>query len=437
MNMKRGQVLADSLNLRDAPSQQAVILRVLSKGTLVSIEESLSAEPYPFNGEQKTLWHRIKSGGEAGYVAAAYIVEAALRREFRGVWIPDVTFLDVLASTDNIKDSLDFLQHLGFNAVFPAVWNRGYTSYPSEVMVRNGFAQHDPLYKGFDSLGAIVTEGKRRGIAVIPWFEYGFASSMDADGGPLLRERPSWAAMDRSGKLNQHGDLIWMNSLHPEVQQFLLDLVVEVISVYDVDGIQGDDRWPAMPITAGYDPLSRELYRNSMGEEPPSQEKDSTWVTFRADQMTKYLGSVRNAVKRAKPSCIVTMAPAPYPFGLRELMQDSDRWMRDGLVDLLLPQLYRSDFNSYRRDLDTIVTGWSTSLRSRLAPGIALRANQIDLSESAVLAMVNRNRELGLAGQAFFQYGGLRAANSAVAEALNQNTVYGEAAELPTPFALT
>ena len=217
MNMKRGQVLADSLNLRDAPSQQAVILRVLSKGTLVSIEESLSAEPYSFNGEQKTLWHRIKSGGEAGYVAAAYIVEAPLRREFRGVWIPDVTFLDVLASTDNIKDSLDFLQHLGFNAVFPAVWNRGYTAYPSEVMVRNGFAQHDPLYKGFDSLGAIVTEGKRRGIAVIPWFEYGFASSLDADGGHLLRERPSWAAMDRSGKMIRHGDLVWMNSLHPEV----------------------------------------------------------------------------------------------------------------------------------------------------------------------------------------------------------------------------
>ena len=50
-----------------------------------------------------------------------------------------------------------------------------------------------------------------------------------------------------------------MNAIHPEVQQFLLDMVQEVIRSYDVDGIQGDDRLPAMPSEGGYSRYTIEL----------------------------------------------------------------------------------------------------------------------------------------------------------------------------------
>ena len=46
----------------------------------------------------------------------------------------------------------------------------------------------------------------------------------------------------------------WMNAFHPEVQDFMLDLISEILFSYPtIDGIQGDDRLPALPSTAGYD----------------------------------------------------------------------------------------------------------------------------------------------------------------------------------------
>lgn len=44
-----------------------------------------------------------------------------------------------------------------------------------------------------------------------------------------------------------------MNGFYPAVQQFITDLIVSVMTSHKVDGIQGDDRLPAMPSLAGYD----------------------------------------------------------------------------------------------------------------------------------------------------------------------------------------
>ena len=41
---------------------------------------------------------------------------------------------------------------------------------------------------------------------------------------------------------------MWWNALHPGPQKFLLELIEEVVTRYDIDGIQGDDRLPAMPL---------------------------------------------------------------------------------------------------------------------------------------------------------------------------------------------
>lgn len=433
--MKIGTVLAERLHMREAPNTSAPTLKMLPRGQQVTILESLTGGPYNFKEEQMTLWHHIREVDTIGYVAAAYTSTVETRKELRGVWIPDVTFSNTLATSEGINEALDYLQESGFNAIFPAVWNRGLTAFPSSVMEERGFARQDPLYQGFDPLGIIVAEGKRRGLAVIPWFEYGFASSPEPDGGPLLRAKPEWGARDLKGELTRHGNLTWMNSLHPEVQEFLLNLVLEAIHLYDLDGIQGDDRWPAMPFNSGYDSLSREMYRNAKGQFPPNDEKDATWVKFRSSKMTEYLKRIHGEIKKAKPSCIVSMAPAPFPFGLRELMQDSNQWIQEGLVDILIPQLYRSSFTSYRKDLDTLVLGWSSTIRLHCAPGIAMKANNINLTGSDIENMVLRNRDLGMGGHSFFHLGSLRSAGDEVSLVLRRENVFGIKAELP-PFLI-
>lgn len=48
---------------------------------------------------------------------------------------------------------------------------------------------------------------------------------------------------------------------------FLMNLMKEVTTNYDVDGIQGDDRLPALPSTGGYDDYTISLYKAGHGEQ--------------------------------------------------------------------------------------------------------------------------------------------------------------------------
>lgn len=47
----------------------------------------------------------------------------------------------------------------------------------------------------------------------------------------------------------------------PGPQNFLLELIEEVFSKYDLGGIQGDDRLPAMPSEGGFDSYTVSLFK--------------------------------------------------------------------------------------------------------------------------------------------------------------------------------
>lgn len=123
-----------------------------------------------------------------------------------------------------------------------------------------------------------MVEARRVGLKVIPWFEYGFASSYNLNGGILLQKKPQWAGRDRNGNLLQKNGFEWLNALDPEVQEFLLNLVLEVVKNYDVDGIQGDDRLPAFPCEGGYDGVTLTRYRQQFHCNPPQNPKDRQWL---------------------------------------------------------------------------------------------------------------------------------------------------------------
>jgi len=49
-----------------------------------------------------------------------------------------------------------------------------------------------------------------------------------------------------------------------------MSLIMEVVNNYDVDGVQGDDRLPAMPSLAGYDNYTSSLYKAKFLKDPPT-----------------------------------------------------------------------------------------------------------------------------------------------------------------------
>ncbi len=341
--------------------------------------------------------------------------------ETRGVWITN-TDIHFLNSQQNIVEAMEFLAELGFNVVFPVVWSKGFTVYPSQIMRDNFDKAIAPQYGDRDPLAEVINAARQVGLKVIPWFEYGFASSYNLNGGMLLEKKPLWAARDRNGNLLKKNGFEWMNALDRQVQDFILSLVLEVVNNYDVDGIQGDDRLPALPSEGGYDQGTIDRYRREFNQNPPQNPKDRQWLQWRADILTDFLARLYQEVKAVNPNLLVSIAPSVYDWGLKEYLQDTKAWVERGIVDIIHPQIYRRDSKSYKREIDKLVKEQFTPQQlAKLAPGILIKIGSYRISSDLLLQAIAYNRSCGILGEVFFFYEGLRQDNNALAQVLRHN----------------
>lgn len=326
----------------------------------------------------------------------------------RGVWLTNVDS-KVLNSNAGIVDAVKACREMGFNTIFPVVWNKGYTLYPSATMKKEFDVEIDSNFAGRDPLRELIVEAHKYGIKVIPWFEFGFAASFKADGGHLIAAKPHWKAIDRKGKLVTKNGFEWMNGFHPEVQEFMLSLIREVVTNYDVDGVQGDDRLPAMPSESGYDAYTTGLYKAARnGKEPPADQYEADWLQFRADLMTEFGEKLYRLVKSIKPEAIVSLSPSIYPFAKEEYLQDWPEWARRGTVELLCPQVYRRSLEPYIETLHSDFSNIPKGKEHIYYPGILIKLGTYYPEPEFLLQMIEENRKKGIAGEVFFFYEGLK-----------------------------
>lgn len=108
-----------------------------------------------------------------------------------------------------------------------------------------------------------------KGLTVIPWFEFGFMAPADS---LLAKNRPQWLTSKSDGtRIIKEGthNRVWLNPFRPEVQQFIQDLIVEIVRNYNIDGIQFDDHF-GLPSELGYDAYTVALYKkNTVVKLPP------------------------------------------------------------------------------------------------------------------------------------------------------------------------
>ncbi|MEH2180527.1 glycoside hydrolase family 10 protein [Nostoc sp.] len=351
--------------------------------------------------------------------------------ETRGIWLT-TTDSKVLRSKERIAEAMDFLAETGFNVVFPVVWNKAVTLYPSQIMQQTFGIEIDPMYVGRDPLEEVVIEARRVGLKVIPWFEYGFASSYNLNGGILLQKKPEWAARDCNGNLLKKNGFEWLNALDPQVQEFLLNLVLEVVKNYDVNGVQGDDRLPALPSEGGYDRGTVSRYRQEFDRNPPQNHKDRQWLQWRANILSEFLARLYQEVKAVNPNLLVAIASNIYDWAFQEYLQDSPAWLKRGIVDMIQPQIYRRDFRSYAAIADQLVNQQFTDATlPKLAPGILMKLGSYCISPEYLVQAIEYNRQLGIQGEVFFFYEGLRENNNTLAKVL-RNGPYAKSASFPT-----
>jgi len=328
----------------------------------------------------------------------------------RGAWLTNVDS-KVLYSREGIQRAVKVCRANGINHLFVVMWNKGRTLYPSRIMrdtfgieIEEGLAGRDPLREILDAAHA-------DSLKVYAWMEYGFAAENSGKGEHILRLRPQWVALNENGQRVVKNGFTWMNALDPQVQHFMLALMKELVIQYpDLDGIQGDDRLPALPSEGGYNPEIIASYKaENGGQEPGGGKTDQRWIDWRANRLSQYAGRIYRELKALNPRLKIAMAPSVFPFAKTEYLQDWPTWVKEGWTDLISPQIYRYNIQAYSQELTKIVSEqvapekWPT-----VYPGVLLKLGSYRPSESFLSLMVQENRLQKINGEIFFFYEGIQ-----------------------------
>jgi uncharacterized lipoprotein YddW (UPF0748 family) len=335
--------------------------------------------------------------------------EALANQPTKGFWLTNIASR-AMYSKDGLQKVVDDCVKYGFNTIYTVTWNRGCTLYPSKVMKSTFGVEIMPGFEGRDPLKELIELAKPKGIKVIAWFEFGFSYAYKNEGGAFIAEKkPHWVALGSDGKVVQKNGFYWMNAFDEEVQDFILSLVKEVVTSYDIDGIQGDDRLPAVPSEAGYDAQTVQRYmKEHDGVAPPKDCKQDEWVQWRADILNSFMGKLYHEVKALKKSCVVSMSPSIYPWSKYEYLQDWPSWVKNGYVDNLCPQVYRYDVKAYEKALkENVLEYLPKGYLKKLSPGILLKVDDYVAADDYLRSAVQINRKNGVKGEVFFFYEGI------------------------------
>jgi uncharacterized lipoprotein YddW (UPF0748 family) len=301
-----------------------------------------------------------------GIAAPAFAQTAANRadsvpppvmREFRAAWIATVANMDWPSHSGmttgeqqtELTAMLDRLVAMHMNAVVFQVRPEADALYQSDnepwsrfLTGRMGRAP-EPYY---DPLAFVIREAHARGLEVHAWFNPYRAlypsASVDVAPSHVTRTDPS--------VIRHYGSQIWMDPGDPTVVARTVRAVLDVTRRYDVDAIHIDDYFYPYRETdrSGRliqfpDAVTYKRYQNSGG----TLSLDD-WRRKNVDDFVQRMGV---AVHEAKPWVRFGVSPFGIwrpgnPASVRgldsfeEIFADSRKWLRNGWVDYLAPQLY-------------------------------------------------------------------------------------------------
>jgi uncharacterized lipoprotein YddW (UPF0748 family) len=317
----------------------------------------------------------------------------------------------------NVEEAVLNCKRNGLTDIFVVVWNNGLTTYPSKVVEKYIGIKQDPRYKKFDPIASFVSEGHKHGLKVHAWFEFGFSYAYkDSSLNNWLSKYPNWVGRDQKQNLLKKNGFFWWNSMHPEVQDFMHQMVLEVVQNYKIDGVQGDDRLPAMPSEGGYDSYTAKVFADEHnGVNPPVDAKNPLWLQWRANKLNDFAKKLYASVKKTNASCMVSWAPSIFPWSLEQYLQDWPTWLKDGYADLIIPQVYRYQYDNYAATLKAVAKQVPASLKNKIYPGILTSLGDGYRVDSTFFEkMITLNRQEGYHGEVLFYYETIKDAKKSI-----------------------
>ena len=342
------------------------------------------------------------------------LINAQPYRETRAVWLTTNYKLDWPSNTFNeneqkisLRNIFKDLSNKKFNTVYFQVRSNGTVLYNSAIEPFSPYLTGSVgVSPNYDPLQYAIELGREFNLEVHAWVNMIRCFSGGDDKflkhpQHVRNSHPDWTlrVMDENGSLSY-----WLNPGYYQVQDYLVDLMNEIVSNYDIDGIHLDFfRYP------GKD-FEDEKYFNNYGFNVSLDD-------WRRNNLTNIL---RKFKEKAKPKNSDLKIGAT-PIGIRTnlegargwegystVFQDTETWLKEELVDYLTPQIYW-DFEKNPK-FDVLAKDWvDKSYNKNIVLGLAAYRKEV---KPELNKMIDFSREIGAAGIAFFRYQNISLTNS-------------------------
>ena len=336
--------------------------------------------------------------------------------EVRGTWLT-TTGPDHIRSGIFTDILIGEVRDIGLNTAYVETWKNGYTNYPSPTLAGITGGVDRSLFLGStrDLVQETLIHAHRNEMMHIGWFEYGFAAqfigSVGTPSNPLANymKNQGWLLEDQSGNYgNASNGFAWMNPAIPEVRQFLIDITLEAVNRYDLDGIQFDDRL-AWPREFGWDDTTEALYFAETGNSLPSSVNNTAFRNWRQQKVTEFADQLYTAVKAARPDLHVSVSPSITTFSETNFNADWPDWVDSGLFDEFVPQAYRDNIASFNSIINAQVQPFEDNNElDKLVVGIRINGTGAATPYADVQQMIERSRTEGAAGHSLWYSVGVR-----------------------------
>ena len=282
----------------------------------------------------------------------------AVPREFRAAWVATVANIDwpsqpglpAAQQRAEMHALLDRARAIGLNALVLQVRPAADAIYPSDLEpwseVLTGTSGRPPD-EPWDPLAEWIDGAHRRGMELHAWFNPYRARHPSARSEPA----PSHVVHAEPAIVRRYGDFLWMDPAEPRAVERMLAVVLDVLRRYDVDGIHIDDYFYPYPVN------------DAQGVPLPFPD-DAPWqrhlaagghadrAAWRRAQVDTLIERLVRAIHAEKPWVRFGISPFGLPRPDRrppgisgfsqydQLHADVERWLAEGWLDYLAPQLY-------------------------------------------------------------------------------------------------
>lgn len=296
----------------------------------------------------------------------------ATYKEMRAAWISTVYNMDWPKTKNNISkqkqeyiEMLDKLKGIGINTVVFQVRPKSDALYNSSINpwsdVLTGTQGKNP---GYDPLAFAIGEAHKRGMELHAWFNPYRVTTSGTDINKLASNNQARLHQDWLLEYNSGSNKALMyNPGLPEVRKHIVDTVSEVVRNYNVDGIHFDDYF----------------YRDGMDDDDTYKKYGNglNKGDWRRENVNTLLREVKSAIKSIKPNVEFGVSPSGIwknkssdPTGsdtrgfehYSKSYADSRTWIREGLIDYIVPQIYWTIGYS-AADYSKLVSWWSNEVK--------------------------------------------------------------------------